>query len=246
MRIDVGDGGLAATGGMLALQPDATRACVLLHPHPARGGDMHNALIAQAVRLLRAQGITSLRFNMSVPDAFYHSSEDPMVLLDHNVAELHAAVQLLTAHTASRAARHAAPKSASHAAGHAALHTSDDGPISDGVPIVLCGYSWGALVALASARRSPASVRAIALIAPPIDVVPPPMHPSRGDFARWPVLLAVGDTDEYCSVAKLQEIARGQATTLVTMPATGHFLQGASAETAALHMAEWIATLDLQ
>ena len=66
-----------------------------------------------------------------------------------------------------------------------------------GLPMVLIGYSWGAVVGLAAVREEPPSVQAVGLIAPPINRVPAPMVPSRGDFARWPVLLAAGDEDEY-------------------------------------------------
>ena len=86
-------------------------------------------------------------------------------------------------------------------------------------------------------------VRALALIAPPINFVDAPLRPSRGDFSRWPVLLVAGDSDEYCSATHLSEIAGENAATVVCMPGVAHFLQGETAQLAAAHAAEWVGTL---
>ena len=86
-------------------------------------------------------------------------------------------------------------------------------------------------------------VQALALVSPPIDEVPPPMVPSRGDFARWPVILAAGEEDEYCSASQLRAIAGGSATTLVVLEGVSHFLHGDTAQQMGSHIAEWIGSL---
>ena len=116
---------------------------------------------------------------------------------------------------------------------------------TDDVPLVLIGFSWGSIVSLAVARDNPLSVQAMGLVSPPIDILPPALHPSRGDFARWPMLLATGDQDEYCDAQRLREIAGGSATTCILMEGVSHFLMGPTAQMAAEHVDGWVGTLDL-
>ena len=56
---------LSVASGLLALQPGATQAAIVLHPHPGRGGDMYNPFVVQAVQLAKLSGISTLRFNFS-------------------------------------------------------------------------------------------------------------------------------------------------------------------------------------
>ena len=204
---------LALTTGLIALQPSATRVCIILHPHPARGGDMHSPFVVQCVQLCRRHGISTLRFDFSVPDG-WHLREATDELLHANSRELASAIAML---------RLRAP----------AAH------------VILAGYSWGALVGLAVARQEPSSVQALALIAPPIDFVPEALGPSRRDFALWPMLLACGETDEYCSAERLKSVASTNASTTVIFKGVGHFLQGESAATAASYTINWVSALHL-
>ena len=179
--------------------------------------DRYNAFVGACVGALRRARISTLRFNFSTPDG---AGDDMDELLEANVAELSAAV-----HTLAAAQPHA--------------------------PLVLLGYSWGALVALAAARRettrsAAARVSALALIAPPINMVPAALQPARGDFARYPMLLLAGEDDEYCSTERLAQIAGDAACTLVPLAGVGHFLQGAAAERAAQHAVEWVRALDMR
>ena len=180
---------------------------------------MYNPFVGACVTAMRHSGISTLRFNFSTPDG---AGDDVEELLSANTNELLAALTMFA---------NAAPQAG----------------------IVLVGYSWGAVVALSAARkdavtsqsdgRSP-RVAGLALIAPPISVVPPGMHPGRGDFARWPMLLCAGDDDEYCEESKLRAIAGGSATSLVVMNGVSHFLHGGVADKAALHAVEWVNGLD--
>ena len=200
--------------GLMAIQPDATHACIVTHPHPGRGGDMYNAFVGATVQALRHAGISTLRFNFSAADG---NADDMHALLQTNCEELEAALHVLSS---------AAPRAA----------------------IVLLGYSWGAVVSLATARRDASRpemsrVSGLALFAPPISMVPATLHPGRGDFARWPMLLAAGDADEYCALPRLRTLAGDSATTLVTLRGAGHFLHGAVAQQAAMQAVEWVSAL---
>jgi alpha/beta superfamily hydrolase len=53
-----------ALEALLAEPPAGARAgAVLCHPHPAYGGDMHNAVVVAVARALAASGVAVLRFN---------------------------------------------------------------------------------------------------------------------------------------------------------------------------------------
>ena len=215
-------GRLGAVGGLLSVPPHARCSALLLHPHPGRGGDMYNAFIASIFVLLRNRGVATLRFNFSTGDdetdetvAPADAEDDLEALLRCNKAEAQAAVEML---------REKMP---------------------EGAPVVLVGFSWGAVISLALARDDPQRIQALALVAPPINVLPPGMHPSRGDFARWPILLTAGDADEYCDVGRLRAIAGGAATTCLVLDGVTHFLHGETAQAAALQVDAWVGSLTL-
>ena len=84
-------GGLGVASGLMALQPDATRACIVLHPHPGRGGDMYNPFVGACVTAMRHSGISTLRFNFSTPDG---AGDDVEELLSANTNELLAALTM--------------------------------------------------------------------------------------------------------------------------------------------------------
>jgi len=207
--------GLGAPSALVALHENAPCAVVLCHPHPARGGDMYNPFVSNAFLMLSMRGISTLRLNFSTLPGPEASDEvdGDKAQLQLNRAEASAAVRLLRAKSAS------------------------------GTPIVLLGYSWGALVALGAAREEPESVQGVALVSPPINEVPTSMQPGRGDFARWPVLLATGDEDEFCSVGRLREIAGAHATTLVVLPKVAHYLRGEEGQAMATQVAGWVTSL---
>jgi alpha/beta superfamily hydrolase len=221
-RVAPRSGRLGAVGGLLSVPPHARCSALLLHPHPGRGGDMYNAFITSIFVLLRNRGVATLRFNFSTGDdetdetgAPADAEDDLEALLRCNKAEAQAAVETL---------REKMP---------------------EGAPVVLVGFSWGAVISLALARDDPQRIQALALVAPPINVLPPGMHPSRGDFARWPILLTAGDADEYCDVGRLRAIAGGAATTCLVLDGVTHFLHGETAQAAALQVDAWVGSLTL-
>ena len=65
-----------------------------MHPHPARGGDMHSPFVVQCVQLCRRHGISTLRFDFSVPDG-WHLREATDELLHANSRELASAIAML-------------------------------------------------------------------------------------------------------------------------------------------------------
>ena len=208
--------------GLLALQPHAHLACVVAHPHPSHGGDMYNAFVSAAVQSFCLAGISTLRFNFSPPDGVQAEgagdleAQEAEELMRVNTRELSAAVHTLQL---------SAPSAS----------------------IVVVGYSWGGLVALSAARSSLSTgIEAVALVAPPLATAPRSLHPTRRDFARWPMLLAAGDTDEFCPANQLRETAGANATTVIVMPGAGHFFNGTRAESAARQVVSWTEGLQLQ
>ena len=77
-------------------------------------------------------------------------------------------------------------------------------------------------------------------------MVPAALHPGRGDFARYPMLLAAGERDDYCSVQRLRQIAGDSASTLVAFAGVDHFLHGPAAEHAAQAAVDWVTALDVR
>ena len=66
-------------------------ALVVTHPHPLYGGDMHNAVVVQAVDAYQKQGYTTLRFNFrGVGDSEGYYSDGP-----GEQSDLQAAVEYL-------------------------------------------------------------------------------------------------------------------------------------------------------
>jgi alpha/beta superfamily hydrolase len=55
--------GLLELDGRLAVPPGATTGCVVCHPHPLYGGDMHNAVVAAVATALQDAGLATLRFD---------------------------------------------------------------------------------------------------------------------------------------------------------------------------------------
>ncbi|MEO8605655.1 MAG: alpha/beta fold hydrolase [bacterium] len=98
-----------------------------------------------------------------------------------------------------------------------------------GAPVVLAGYSFGALVALTVGASAPAVDRIVA-VAPPLASAP---LPAVGDK---PVLIVAGDRDSYCSADALSRAGDALGVLGVTRTLRGgdHFLVGREDEIAAL------------
>jgi uncharacterized protein len=95
-------------------------------------------------------------------------------------------------------------------------------------PTVLCGWSFGANVALRHAQRDP-RVDALVLIGIPLmpgDVSLPPLPPpAELRNVRQPVLLVAGDHDPFCPVDELAGFAASfRNAEAVVLEGTDHFL----------------------
>jgi alpha/beta superfamily hydrolase len=106
-----------------------------------------------------------------------------------------------------------------------------------GGPTLVCGWSFGASVALREALDDE-RVAALALIGLPLRrdlAVPDPPSPSELRTFRRPVLLLSGEHDDYCPAGDLDELARGfpDAETVV-VPGTNHNLWRRERDAAAI------------
>lgn len=177
----------------LAVPADHWAAVVLTHPHPLYGGDRH-ALVTDALfRALPGAGVAALRFD-------FRGAGDSEGEHDGGHGERLDVVAAIDA---------LAPFAAlARPAGH--------------VPLVLCGYSFGADVA---ACVTDPRLDGWVLVAPPLAAVPPGDMTAAGDHR--PKLVVVPDHDQFRAPASAAEAtARWQATTLTTVPMGDHFLAG--------------------
>ena len=94
-------------------------------------------------------------------------------------------------------------------------------------PTLVCGWSFGAHVALATAFQDD-RISALALLGPPLGEVPIelPQLPGRAQLKTFdrPVLLLAGEADQFCALPELRALARklGRAT-VRTLPDADHF-----------------------
>jgi alpha/beta superfamily hydrolase len=106
-----------------------------------------------------------------------------------------------------------------------------------GRPTVLCGWSFGANVALREALDDD-RVAALALTGVPLrpgDVVIPPMpSPAEVRAMRRPVLFLAGSNDEYCPADELRTYAGDAGAEVAILEGTNHYLWRREREAAAL------------
>jgi len=104
-------------------------------------------------------------------------------------------------------------------------------------PTLVCGWSFGAMVALHEALEDPA-VAALALVGLPLDHdldVPGPPTPSELRGLRRPVLLLAGQGDPFSPRPQLELMAgRLPACRLEIVPGTDHFFWRREEEAAAI------------
>jgi hypothetical protein len=99
--------------------------------------------------------------------------------------------------------------------------------VGPAVPLVLAGYSFGALVgARAAQRSSEVSVAGLLLVAPPLILIPGeesalPVDPTR------PLLVIAGDRDPYCPESAARALVSSRpGAKLVVLDQTDHFFFG--------------------
>jgi alpha/beta superfamily hydrolase len=106
-----------------------------------------------------------------------------------------------------------------------------------GRPTVLCGWSFGANVALREALDDD-RVAALALTGVPLqpgDVLIPPMpSPAEVRAMRRPVLFLAGSNDEYCPADELRAYAEAAGAEVSILEGTNHYLWRREREAAAL------------
>jgi alpha/beta superfamily hydrolase len=91
-----------------------------------------------------------------------------------------------------------------------------------GAAVALAGYSFGAAVAAAVALNAP--LAGLALIAPPLRVMPLASAPA----VRGPVLIVVGADDQYCPPSALEPVrAALPAAKITVIDGADHFFVGA-------------------
>jgi uncharacterized protein len=91
-----------------------------------------------------------------------------------------------------------------------------------GAAVALAGYSFGAAVAAAVAQAS--ALAGLALIAPPLRVMPLASTPA----VRGPVLIVVGSDDQYCPPSALEPLRSAlPAATVTVIDGADHFFFGA-------------------
>jgi alpha/beta superfamily hydrolase len=99
------------------------------------------------------------------------------------------------------------------------------GKAAGGVPTVLAGYSFGAVVSAGVAAREPA-LAGLALIAPPVGLAGLDAFAPLAAFAS-PLLVVAGSADEYCPRPALDELARRlPRATVSVIPDANHFFFG--------------------
>jgi alpha/beta superfamily hydrolase len=95
-----------------------------------------------------------------------------------------------------------------------------------GVPLVLAGYSFGAVMALRAAR--PEEVRGLLLVAPPTAM----LAADELGLAAMTMLIVVGDRDGFCPLADLHALTADRVPTSVIHGAD-HFFSGFEDEVSA-------------
>jgi uncharacterized protein len=105
------------------------------------------------------------------------------------------------------------------------------------LPTVLCGWSFGANVALREALQDD-RVGALALVGIPLrpgDVVVPPLpSPAEVRAGRRPALFLAGSADEYCPADELRTYAAAAGADVAVLEGTNHYLWRREREAAGL------------
>lgn len=206
-----------APEGATARRGGPVGGAVVCHPHPLFGGTLHSRTVFHVARALAAAGRDVLRFN-------FRGVGRSAGVYDQGFGEaedLRAALDWMAARGANSA----------------------PGPAPDNPPLLLAGFSFGAMVSLRYLQAH-ADARVRGLIA----VGAPTRHGPLPSLLAWsgPVLLVSGDQDEYATVEQLEALraalsapadtlAAGHvAAELKLLAGADHYLTGRYAELAAV------------
>ena len=103
-------------------------------------------------------------------------------------------------------------------------------------PVVGCGYSFGGAAAVRAAKRS-SQLNRLVLVAPPMPLL------DRAALQRFehPVLVVVGDCDEYAPLTEVQSlVAEVKRAELVTLENTDHFFMTGGLSDLGPRVEEWL------
>ena len=186
-------------------------AAVVCHPHPLYGGDRHNPVVGALVEALVHSGVATVKFD------FRGAGGSPGRHDDGRAELLDVAAALDTAIAAAQRARNAPATSA----GLPVVDTERS------IPVVLAGYSFGALMALAIVDERITAWLAVA----------PPLRPGgsligdaplRAASDPRPKHLLVAAHDQFASPAVVHDATTDwKSVTIVELPSADHFLNGA-------------------
>ena len=197
--------GVGLRAELLEAAPDAGPAralAVICHPHPLHGGNMHNHVVSGLFTGLPSVGVATLRFN-------FRGTSGSEGRHGGGVSErldVEAAVE-------------AALGRMDPAGGDGEPQRSGSTP-----PVLLIGYSFGALVALSVDHGA---VAAWLAVAPPLAMVDPDDLVAGRD--PRPTVIAAGSADDFTTAAEAEQLtADWTATTVVALPGEDHFLATAS------------------
>lgn len=197
VRFPAVDGGDLAGDVAEAASPWA--GAVVCHPHPAYGGDRHNAVVDRVFRSLAAAGVTAVRFDFRASASASASGgpgagDDPAAGSERSEHDdVVAALDLVTA------------------------------SVGPDRPVWLVGYSFGADIVLAVGDPRAAGWVAVA---PPLRFGDRPC-PAAGD--PRPVLVLAAEHDQFNPPDRLRSATGAWPdATVEVVPMADHFLAGAA------------------
>lgn len=190
--------GVEAAGGQ---SPRAL--AVLCHPHPLHGGTMHNHVVGGLFSALPAAGVPAIRFNFrgtSGSEGRHGGGLDERL-------DVVAAIDAITARY--------------QATGDG---VADERAASRSVPVLLAGYSFGALVALSVDHPR---VGGWFAVAPPLTMVDAEAPVAATD--PRPKVIVSGTADDFSPASDVERFTEGWTTTrVIPLPGENHFLATAS------------------
>lgn len=176
---------------------------VVCHPHPLHGGTMHNHVISSLFTTFAAAGVPTIRFNFrgtSGSEGRHGGGLDERL-------DVIAAIEAITA-------RH-------ETGGEAAL---GERTATQPVPLLLAGYSFGAMVALSVDHPR---VTGWFAVAPPLSMAD--TDPPVAATDPRPTVILAGTADDFSPASEIQRLTqRWAATRVVPLPEEDHFLATAA------------------
>jgi alpha/beta superfamily hydrolase len=193
-------------GETTALPAGPYAGVVVCHPHPLRGGDMHNTVVAALAHGLQRAGLATLRFNFRGVGGSQGSYDDGRGEQDDARAALRCLAERLRALTLAVSQREREPRlcqTTIEAEPHAEGWRGNLKPETGNPQLVLAGYSFGAGVAITVAGDE-------LLVGALIAVSPPTGRLDLTELQRpgLPKLFLAGSADPIAQAGPLQEATR--------------------------------------